>query len=203
MNISQTHIHLLGIAGSLRQGSLNRALLLNACDLLPAGMSLEIYDLNAIPLYNADLEVAGLPDPVRDFKAHIAAADALLISTPEYNSSMPGVLKNALDWASRPVGQSPLSGKPAAGIGVSPGQFGAIRTLMQLRQVFVFTNMLPMSQPELFVTQAREKFDEQGNLVDAATRQRLAQFLESLRRWTIRLKAGAEALEEIDAPDDH
>jgi chromate reductase, NAD(P)H dehydrogenase (quinone) len=115
------HVHVLGIAGSLRQKSYNKAALRAAAELVPEGMTLEIYDIAPIPLFNADVEAQGDPEPVRDFKARLAAANALLIATPEYNYSMPGVLKNALDWASRPVATTPLGEKPLAIIGASGG----------------------------------------------------------------------------------
>ena len=107
-----TPIRVLGIPGSLRKKSFNRGLLRAATEMLPEGMSLDVYDLEALPLYNGDVEAAGLPEPVQDFQRRIEAADALLFATPEYNSSIPGALKNALDWLSRPFDATPLRGKP-------------------------------------------------------------------------------------------
>ena len=177
---------MLGFAGSLRKGSFNRAALRAAAELLPAGMILETFDLRPIPLYDADVEAAGVPESVQEFRRRIAAADALLIATPEYNYSMPGVLKNAIDWGSRPPDQ-PLNGKPVAIMGASPGGFGTARAQYHLRQTCVFTNMLPLNRPEVFISNAHEKFDAQGRLTDEKARQGIAALLEALAAWTRRL----------------
>jgi chromate reductase len=184
-------IHVLGIAGSLRAGSLNTAALRAAAELLPEGMTLEIYDLSAIPMYNADVDANGTPDAVQDFKNRIAAADALLIATPEYNYSSPGVLKNALDWASRPAGRSPLNSKPLAIMGVAAGRFGTVRAQMNLRQVAYAMNMLPLNRPEVMIAQAADKFDAQGRLIDETSRQQIAELLAALAEWTGRLRGEA------------
>jgi chromate reductase len=181
-----TPIHVLGFAGSLRKGSFNRAALRAAAELLPTGMTLETFDLRPIPLYDGDVEAAGLPEPVQEFRRRIAAADALLIVTSEYNYSMPGVLKNAIDWASRPPDQ-PLSGKPLAIMGASPGGFGTARAQYHLRQTCVFTNMLPLNKPETFISRAHEKFDAGGRLIDEKIREGIAALLEALADWTRRL----------------
>jgi len=186
-----TPIHVLGFSGSLRKASYNAALLRAAAELLPEKMSLEIFDLSPIPLYNNDIEVAGVPEAVQNFKARIKAAEALLIVTPEYNYSIPGVLKNAIDWASRPPRESPLSGKPLAMMGASGGASGTMRAQMHLRQVCVFTNMLPLNKPEVYVTKAAEKFDAEGRLTDEATRQRIRELLTALRDWTRKLRGEA------------
>lgn len=180
-------IHILGFAGSLRKGSYNRAALRAAEELLPEGVSLETFDLSPIPLYNGDVEDAGIPEPVKRFKERIAAADALLIVTPEYNYSLPGVLKNAIDWASRPIGQNSLSGKPLGMMGASIGLNGTVRAQLHLRQVAVFTNMYPINKPEVFIRQAANKFDEQGYLTDDDLRAQIRALLESLAEWTRRL----------------
>jgi chromate reductase, NAD(P)H dehydrogenase (quinone) len=181
-------VHVLGFAGSLRRGSYNAGLLRAAGELLPVGMTLEIFDLASIPFYNADVQAAGFPPPVVDFKARIAAADALLIATPEYNFSFPGVLKNAIDWASRPPQDSPLDGKPGAIMGASSGALATVRAQMALRQVCVYTNILLLNRPEVRVARAAEKFDAQGRLIDERTRQELTALLATLLGWTRRLR---------------
>ncbi len=178
-----TPIHVLGFAGSLRKGSYNRALLQAASELLPAGMSLEVFDLTPIPLYNADLEAAGEPEPVQQFKERIAAADALLIATPEYNYSIPGVLKNALDWASHPARSSPLNGKPVAILGAG-GMFGTVRAQQHLRLIAVHNDMRVLNKPEVYISRPREKFDADGRLTDEPTRERIRTLLQALADWT-------------------
>lgn len=177
----------LGFAGSLRDKSYNRALLRVAEGLLPEGVTLETFDLSSIPLYNADLEEHGWPEPVRLFRERIAAADALLIATPEYNWSIPGVLKNAIDWASRPP-DSPLNDKPAAVMGASTGPFGTTRSQLHLRQVFAYTNTLLLSKPFVLIPKAQDKFDSDGNLTDEATREQVRSLLAALADWTRRLQ---------------
>jgi chromate reductase len=170
-------------AGSLRAGSYNRALLRAALEAAPDGMTIEIVDISGIPLYDADLEEAALPEPVAAFKRAIAAADGLLIATPEYNHGVPGVTKNAIDWASRPPRESPLDGKPVAVMGASPGMTGTARGQSQLRQAFGFTNSYCMPQPEILVARAHEKFDAEGRLTEGATREHLAKFLAAFAGW--------------------
>jgi chromate reductase len=184
-----TDVRILGVAGSLRQGSLNRALLRAAQAQAPEGLTLETFDLAAVPLYNGDVEAAGDPEGVAAFKAAIRAADGVLFATPEYNHGVPGVMKNAVDWASRPPRGAALDGKPVGIIGASPGQTGTARGQSQLRQAFEFTNSLCMPQPELLVFRAGEKFDEAGNLIDAATAKYLGRYLEAFKAWVLRLKA--------------
>ncbi|MFN3523956.1 MAG: NADPH-dependent FMN reductase [Phenylobacterium sp.] len=173
----------LAFAGSLRAGSYNRALLRAAQELAPEDLSLTLFDLIEVPLYNGDVEAAGDPPAVAAFKAAIAAADGVLIATPEYNHGVPGVTKNAIDWASRPPREAPLGGKPVAIIGASPGATGTARGQSQLRQAFEFTNSFAMPQPELLVFRAHEKFDEAGRLTDEATRRYLKSFLEAFAAW--------------------
>ena len=179
----------LGISGSLRKGSFNSAALRAARELLPDGMTLEIADISEIPLYNDDVRAAGYPPVVQRFREQIAAADALLFATPEYNYSMSGVLKNAIDWASRPP-DPPVLGKPAAVMGASPGLLGTTRAQYHLRQCFVFLNMFPVNKPEVMIAQAGNKFDAQGKLTDQATRDLIGQLLVALRDWTRRLNPG-------------
>lgn len=170
-------LRVLGFAGSLRSGSVNRLLLRAAAERAPAGLSIEMFDLAPIPLYNFDVEEAGDPEPVRRFKEAIAAADGCLIATPEYQQGVPGVLKNALDWASRPPGGSPLDGKPVAILGGSPGMTGTARAQTQLRQTLTYNNCRMLQRPEVLVARAYEKFDEDGRLVDDTTGKFLAAFL--------------------------
>jgi chromate reductase len=181
-------MQVLGIAGSLRTGSYNRALLRAAQELAPQGMTLVTFELDAIPPYNADVEAQGFPAPVVAFKDAIAAADALLIATPEYNHSIPGVLKNALDWASRPAGNTPLNGKPAAIMGASTSAIGTARAQQHLRLVCSYLNMPLLNQPEVLVARARDKFDASGRLTDEPTRQFLYKFLQAFAQWVARVE---------------
>ena len=177
-----------GIAGSLRRGSLNRALLRATQELAPADMEIRIFDrVGEIPLYNQDVEAEGDPEPVQALKRSIGEADALLVATPEYNHGVPGVLKNAIDWASRPPGRSVLAGKPAAILGASPGITGTARGQSQLRQAFVFTDTPALPQPEILVYRAHEKFDAEGRLTDEKTREFVGKLLRGLADWTRRL----------------
>jgi chromate reductase, NAD(P)H dehydrogenase (quinone) len=174
-----------GIAGSLRRDSYNRALLRAAQELAPDGMEIRIFDsLAEVPPYNADVEAEGDPGPVTALKDAIKSADALLIATPEYNHGVPGVLKNAIDWASRPARGSVLTGKPTAILGASPGVTGTARAQTQLRQAFVFTGTPALLQPEILVYRAGEKFDDSGSLTDAKTRKFVRRLLEELAAWT-------------------
>jgi chromate reductase len=180
-------VTILGFAGSLRKGSYNRALLQAALELAPKDAQLETFDLEGISPFNQDLE-SHLPEKVRKFKAKIVAADAILIVTPEYNSSVPGVLKNAIDWASRPVEDNSFEDKPVAIMGASPGRLGTVRAQWHLRQICVSLNMHPLNRPEVFVNFAHEKFDKNGRLKDEETRNMVKELLEALVRWTERLK---------------
>jgi chromate reductase len=179
-------LSILGFAGSLRQGSYNRALLRAASELAPDGMAVDIFDLAEVPLYNGDVEAEGDPEPVARFKQAIRAADGVLMVTPEYNHGVPGVMKNAVDWASRPPRDAPLGGKPVGIIGASPGITGSARGQSQLRQAFEFTDSFCMPQPELLVFKAHEKFDSGGRLTDAPTREHLARYLVAFDVWVRR-----------------
>ncbi|HEX7049084.1 MAG TPA: NAD(P)H-dependent oxidoreductase [Longimicrobiales bacterium] len=186
-------IHVLGIAGSLRERSLNRFLLDAARTLAPRGMSIEPFDLAGIPLYNADLDADGRrPADVERFKRAITDADALLIATPEYNYGVPGVLKNAIDWASRPSFRSPLAGKPAAIMGASGGAIGTARAQEQLKLTLLATLAPVLPHPAVTVARAREKFNADGDLVDAATRDLLAGFLNEFAAWVRRVGVARE-----------
>lgn len=175
-------LQILGLSGSLRKGSYNTAALCAAQKLAPQGMHIEIYDISNIPLYNEDVREQGFPPAVQDFRERIRTADALLIVTPEYNYSIPGVLKNAIDWASRPPEQ-PFDGKPIAIMGASPSQFGSARAQYHLRQCFIYLNGLIMNQPEVMISNAHSKFDEQGGLTDSKTQEMIAKLLEALAIW--------------------
>ena len=180
-------ISILGFAGSLRKNSFNRSILRAALELAPEDAKIEIFDLEGIPPFNQDLENQP-PEKVKEFKAKINAADALLIATPEYNYSIPGVLKNAIDWASRPYGDNAFEEKPVAIMGASPGMTGTARSQYHLRQTFVFLNMFPMNRPEVMVSSANEKIDKDGRVTDPKTREKIRELLESLIAWTKRLK---------------
>jgi chromate reductase len=185
MAAMDSNLNVLGIAGSLRRGSFNRALIQAAVELAPDGMTIETFDLNPLPLFNADIEEQGDPLSVVEFKQAIRDADALLFATPEYNYGLPGVLKNALDWASRPP-ESPLNGKPAAIMGASPGRTGTARSQLQLRQTLQSTKSPAMPGPEVLVAQAHELVNEDGVLTDDKTRQYVTKLLEALAQWAPR-----------------
>jgi len=183
----QRALEVAGFAGSLRAASFNRSLLRAAVELAPERMTIVIADIAEIPPYNADVEAQGDPEPVAAFKRAIAAADGLLIATPEYNLGVPGVTKNAIDWASRPPRKSVLDGKPVALMGATPGMGGTARGQSQLRQAFVFTNSYAMPQPEVLVRRASELFDTEGRLVDEPTREHVAKFLAAFADWIDRV----------------
>jgi len=180
-------VHVLGIAGSLRQKSYDKSVLRAAAEMLPEGMTLKIYDIAPIPLDNADVEAHGDPEPVRHFKPRLAAANALLIATPEYNYSVPGVLKNALDQAPRPPATTPLGEKPPAIIGASGGPWGTARAHLAPRQTAVFMNMHPMNKLPQQIPHAEAKFDADLKLTDETTRQHLRAVLVTLAAWARRL----------------
>jgi chromate reductase len=180
-------IRILGIAGSLRRESYNRAALRAAAQLVPKDASLDIFELDGIPGFNQD-EEQNPPAKVVELKRRIREADAVLFVTPEYNYSVPGVLKNAIDWASRPYGDSAWSGKPAAIMGASIGAIGTARAQYHLRQIMVFLNMFPLNQPEVMIGHAAERFDKNGNLTDEKTRDFIRQLLANLVPWTRRLQ---------------
>jgi chromate reductase len=180
-------LKILGFAGSLRAGSYNKALLRAAIDLLPEDVTLEIFDLIGIPAFNQDIEM-DMPTKVKEFKSKIRKADAILIATPEYNYSVPGVLKNAINWASRPYGDNSFDGKPVALMSASPGMLGGVRAQYHLRQSFVYLNMYPVNGPDVIVNFAQQKFDSNGNLVDDNTKTFLGQLLQNLVNLTKRLK---------------
>src|SRR5215218_1842284 len=168
-----------GLVGSLRQRSFNRGLLRAAIDLAPTGMTISDVPIGELPHYDEDLDHDGGPEPVQQFRAAIRTADAILFVTPEYNYSISGVLKNAIDWASRPPSQ-PFEAKPVAIMGASPGLFGSARAQYHLRQMLIFLNAMPLNRPEVMIGQAQNKFDADGNLTDEPTREFVRKLLVSL-----------------------
>ena len=177
------YIQLLGLSGSLRKGSYNTMLLKAALQLLPTDVSMEIISIEDIPLYNADLDLPSSkqrPRPVEHFRKMLTDADGILISSPEYNYSIPGGLKNAIDWASRGE-DSPLLRKPVAVIGATTGLWGTTRMQLAFHNVFLFLDMKPVYKPEVLVAQAEKKFDKNGNLIDEMAKKLLKQKLEALK----------------------
>ncbi len=187
MSTANSSINILGFAGSLRKGSYNKAILRSATELLPKNSTLEIFDLEGIPPFNQDLEKTP-PDRVKEFKSKIRAADAILIATPEANYSIPGVLGNAIDWASRPYGDNSFEGKPVAIMSASIGMLGGARAQYHLRQSFVFLDMHPLNRPEVFVTFANQKVDDNGKFIDEPGRKLIKGLLEALVNMTIKMK---------------
>jgi chromate reductase len=187
----QTRI--LGISGSLRRQSYNSAALRAAVGLAPAGAVVEIFALDGIPIFNQD-EESTPPARVVELKRHVREADAILFVTPEYNYSVPGVLKNAIDWASRPYGDNAWEGKPAAIMGASVGAIGTARAQYHLRQIFVFLNIFPVNQPEVMIGDAAQRFDAEGNLTDERKKDQIRELLRSLVELTRRLGPNAEAV---------
>ncbi|HEV3469642.1 MAG TPA: NAD(P)H-dependent oxidoreductase [Pyrinomonadaceae bacterium] len=179
-------VRILGIAGSLRRQSYNRAALRAAVELAPEGATLDIFEIDGLPGFSEDDE-QNPPAKVAELKRRIRESDAILFVTPEYNYSIPGVLKNAIDWASRPYGDSAWDGKPAAIMGASIGTVGTARAQYHLRQVMVFLNMFPVNQPEVMIAKASERFDADGNLTDEATKEYIRRLLQSLVEWTRRI----------------
>jgi chromate reductase, NAD(P)H dehydrogenase (quinone) len=175
-------LRVAGIAGSLRRGSFNRGLLRAAIELAPVGMTIDPLEIRDLPLYDADLDGEGGTEAVRALKAGILAADGIFIATPEYNNSLPGVLKNALDWASR-APERALQHKPVAIVGATPGRWGTVRSQLALRQALMFPACPVMPAPLMTIAGAREHFDEDGNLTDAEFRTQLAAVLEAFATW--------------------
>ncbi|NJP05281.1 MAG: NAD(P)H-dependent oxidoreductase [Chloroflexaceae bacterium] len=181
-------LQVLGLSGSLRQKSYNTALLRAAAQLAPADITITIYDLRAIPFYNEDIRVENdFPDAVEDLRQRIRMADGLLFASPEYNASITGVLKNAIDWASRQP-DSPLMGKPVGLIGASMGGFGTVRGQAHLRDVCHGTGMLAMSRPEIMISRVQEHIDDHGTLIQEQTKQQLQTFVSALAHWVRRLQ---------------
>jgi chromate reductase, NAD(P)H dehydrogenase (quinone) len=186
-------LNLLGISGSLRKGSYNTGLLRAARELAPADIRLDIFDLKDIPLYNGDVEAVGDPESVSALKATIRNADGVLFATPEYNHSISGVLKNAIDWASRDRGEGSLQGKPVAMMGAG-GMAGTARSQLHLQNVLAETGSLVMVKPGLLVTFPWDKFDEAGRLTDEDTRAYLRRHLLAFSQWVRRVGSPGKAL---------
>ena len=176
-------IKILGIPGSIRKKSYNRYLLEAAKELKPENVEISIFDIGEIPMYDGDLDRDGGPEPVNKFRSAIADADGILISTPEYNYSIPGVLKNAVDWASRPARESVLNMKPLAVMGTTGGMYGTIRAQIHMRQIAQSVNMMDMKRPELMIPKEQEKFDADGKLTDEAAREHLKKFMLAFENW--------------------
>jgi chromate reductase, NAD(P)H dehydrogenase (quinone) len=181
MNDAST-VKIVGISGSLRRASFNSAALRAAQELAPAGMTIDIFDISAIQLYNEDVRAQGFPPVVADLRARIKAADGVLLATPEYNYATSGAMKNVIDWVSRPPEQ-PFDGKPIALIGASAGALGTARAQYNVRQMFIFLNAHMMNRPEVFIGGAASKFDAEGKLTDQATRDFLAAMLAAFKTW--------------------
>lgn len=175
----EKEIRIVGFTGSLRKGSYNMAVLRAAKELLPEGVILEILDLSKLPFYNEDLDLEGPVPEVEVFKNRLRFADAILIATPEYNYSIPPVLKNALDWASRDK-KNPLAGKSLGIVSASQGSLGGARAQYHLRQVCVRLDLYPLNKPEVFIAKAHEKFNDEGILTDENTRSILIELLDDL-----------------------
>ncbi len=178
-------MQILGLAGSLRKGSFNRAILKIAQKTISDNAILEIFELDKIPPFNQDLE-KNLPESVAELKEKIRSADAILFVTPEYNKSIPGVLKNAIDWASRPHGDNSWNSKPVAIIGASAGMLGTANAQYHLRQVCVNLNVYPLNRPEVMIANVADKFDSEGNLIDQKTRDKIKELLDALIIWTVK-----------------
>ncbi len=180
-------VRVLGISGSLRRGSFNTATLRAAQELVPEGMAMETAAIGDLPLYNDDIRQQGYPPIVEELRRRVRQADGVLLVTPEYNYSIPGPLKNAIDWISRPPDQ-PFDGKPVAIMGASPGALGSSRAQYHLRQCFVFLNGYVLNRPEVMITAAHTKFDDVGRLTDQATRDFIAAALTDFKAWIIRMR---------------
>jgi chromate reductase len=181
-------IKIVGICGSLRQASYNKAALRVAGEVLPPDMTLETAEIGDFPLYNADLQAGGFPAPVQRVAGQIKAADGLLFVTPEYNFSISGVLKNAVDWLSR-LSPQPCDDKPVAMMGAAAGALGTGRAQYDLRRICVFLNMHPLNKPEVFIGAAHTKFDAAGKLTDEPTREFIKQLMAALDVWVRRFKS--------------
>jgi chromate reductase len=181
-------VKILGFVGSLRKGSYNKALMRAAVELTPEDAAIEVFDLEGIPPFNQDLERQP-PQVVKEFKAKIREADAILIASPEYNYSVPGVLKNAIDWASRPYGDNAFEGKPVAIMSASIGSLGGARAQYHLRQSFIFLDMHPLNHPEVMMPFAQDNVDANGNVTNDETKRLIRELLEALVQWTRKLKA--------------
>jgi chromate reductase len=192
----KNELNILGIAGSLRRGSFNKAVLRSAISLAPSNVTLETFDIGSFPLFNQDDEKSP-PEVIRQFKEKIRASDAILFATPEYNYSVPGVLKNAIDWASRPYGDNAWERKPVAIMSASVGMLGGARAQQHLRQMFVFLNMYPLNRPEVIIPNVADKFDSAGNLTDQHTKEKIQELLKALSVWSVQWRKIKQGVENI------
>lgn len=181
------NMNILGICGSLRKASYNMAALRACQELMPEGMTLRIASIGDIPMYNDDLMVAGMPESVALIRSEIAASDGLLIATPEYNFSLPPVLKNVIDWASRPPEQA-FQDKPVAILSSTPGLLGGARVQYDLRRILTQLWAYPLPRPEVFIGAVHTKFDAHGRLIDEDTRKFLVDLLNGFRDWIVRMQ---------------
>lgn len=191
--MSEPSFRVLGLAASLRRASLHRGLLRAAREVSPEDVAYDGFDLGRVPFFNADVEAEGDPEPVAELKERIRTADAVLIASPEYDYAVPGVLTTALDWALRPP--SPMRHKPVGIVGASPGGAGTARGQMVLRQMLLHAPAYVMPEPQMLIGNARQRFDEAGNLTDEETRERLRRFIAALREWTYRMRRPVESRE--------
>jgi chromate reductase, NAD(P)H dehydrogenase (quinone) len=189
--VAEEPTRIVAFAGSLRRRSFNRALVEAAREIAPPALTIDSIEIGGLPFYDADLEAQGDPPAVAEFKAALAAADGVLIATPEYNDGIPGVLTNALDWGSRLPGRSPLAGKPTMVMGASPSQVGTARAQLHLRQVLGHVQARVLPPPELLVARAHERFDAELRLTDEGTRRLLADVLRRFELWIARERAAA------------
>lgn len=187
--MSTRPVHIAAIAGSLRRGSFNRGLVRAAVELAPPGANVVPHDLRDVPLFDEDVEAAGLPPAVEALRDAIRRADALLLASPEYNGGYTAVMKNALDWASRKRPDNVLDGKPVLVVGATPGGFGTVRSQDALRTVLAHVGALPPARPAVRISRAEERFDADGDLVDPKSRDQLAEAVAALAAWTRRVAA--------------
>jgi len=183
-------LNILGLPGSLRSRSYNQFALRAAAGLMPPGMALQVYDYSDVPLYNGDVEARGIPEPVQKLRAAIEAADGVLIASPEYNFSVPGVLKNAIDWMSR-TNPQPFKGKPVAIMTATQGPLGGGRSQYEWRKILGAVDALALVKPEVFMSLAQNRFDADGQLTDAATTKAIETQMAAFQAWILRLRAGA------------
>jgi chromate reductase, NAD(P)H dehydrogenase (quinone) len=179
---------ILGLSGSLRQASYNTAALMAAQSLAPDGTVITLADLSGIPIYNDDERARAFPPRVTELVSRIRAADALMIATPEYNYSVPGMLKNVIDWVSK-APEQPFRNKPMAILGASMGAFGTARAQYDLRKMFVFLDAHLLNQPEVMIATAQTRFDADGRLTDDATRKLIMAQIVALREWARRVQS--------------
>lgn len=186
-----TQLKIIGICGSLRKKSINRALLETIKEYIPENVQYEIIEIGDLPFFNQDIET-NPPSEVVQLRDAIKNADTIIFATPEYNYSISAVLKNAIEWGSRPYGSAVLNGKPIAIMGASTGMIGTARSQNHLRQICVQVNMYPLNKPEVLVTFANEKVDQDGKIGDQHTKDKIKELVEALVNWTLKLNTNAK-----------